>query len=673
MTKEMTLSSFEYSLRRNGINVDDLPPRDRNLLINALGRYPGGKVVNGQLFLTLVKYWSTLEPQQTEEPSTGLDQMKEAILYLKAASSSIFYVFELLAKRLLNKPQFDAGNIVHTDDFVDILRQIGVRLSSSQLNHLWDILRLAGIMNDTSVNLRLLFAFVGQLQDTEVTIPKQQTTYTHVLHKLQNKRELFVHLASHSRIFHRQQFTKILSDFGIQLTDEDSIGLWNFLFNGASTVSLDEIEKSLWSRDESSTSLALQSVPRGDEKLRKKHVVIPSTSPIVTDDYQSPQVSSYPLPLAPQGLPWSKDESSSYSNLRERISQRLKNALQVNTQFISYLRTLDQSLFTRSTLLRILHFIGIKAQQSDCDSVWMELARVNRPSIRALFQWLGIAFPEQESQIDVTPIDELSSVRDEVTQKVDLDDILEYRHQVSQVIVENNVAEHEDEPSPLLPEVIMDPSPVSILQRNRVNLASIFRGLLGPTGNIEVNTVSCDLFVDCLLREPISLPLSRRAALELVHDMRRRPLDGNNLPSPRIHFRDVIAYLDSHSVSEDSSYKEDFLLSSIKRKLIGSSVIRGDKLKLLSLIPQLRRSFRSEVMKGRNAHDWETSLDNCSVSDLKNLLTKIDVILDKNELEYIQYRLNCIDNDHGETHVCEARVKLGSFFAFLGTILDYNK
>lgn len=228
------------------------------------------------------------------------------------------------------------------------------------------------------------------------------------------------------------------------------------------------------------------------------------------------------------------------------------------------------------------------------------------------------------------------------------------------------------------------------LQQNRPNLAFLFRKLLGSSGRLDENTVSCQRFAEALLGPPVNMldVMSSHELFELVCGMTNPSYDYSTAVSsdPRLYFRDVLRYLDEDQETNDISpavnglsYRHNFLIQSIKSKLLGSAEVKGDRLKLLALCPKLKARYKSIRSKGKRVSSWDMSgTDVCSEFDLKELLQFIDVNLNLEEIKFIfeqiihQETVDTISKDVGNTHesvVGDRGIRVGDAIVFLSELL----
>jgi hypothetical protein len=224
---------------------------------------------------------------------------------------------------------------------------------------------------------------------------------------------------------------------------------------------------------------------------------------------------------------------------------------------------------------------------------------------------------------------------------------------------------------------------VFALQRNRANLAFIFRKLLGKDGRLDDNSLACQRLADALIQPPISLQLTPIEAYRLVCDMTNTAYDYDTTFSStkRIYFRDVLSFLDRQpstrssgspsKLPEADTYRNNFMRYSIKSKLYDSFEVLGDRLKLLALVPRLKSRHRSLLARGRQA-SWETTVpDLCSLLHLKELLHSIDVKVDSEEVKFI---LDDVRQRHKDSYSTEGigdfGVKLGDAILLLCDILE---
>lgn len=264
---------------------------------------------------------------------------------------------------------------------------------------------------------------------------------------------------------------------------------------------------------------------------------------------------------------------------------------------------------------------------------------------------------------------------------------------------------------------------IESLNEKRHLIGATFRRLLGVgRGNqgaidnlngVESRNVKALDFADALLYPPFSLFSSVPASSslppavliwQLVCDMVSQSY--NTPPHlALVEFRDVIYFLDEYrnwknrtsakdgavaelnmeeiqSVSNSElSYKESRIMRSIRRKLLDSSQVGGNRLRLLALTGSIRQRLKSLLArggKGVSTVSWEGKPDFCSIRECMHLLSSIDVCVTEEEakgmavmlLREEQKKGDSCDSDATISHPTqELGVRLGSVILWLSGLL----
>ena len=214
---------------------------------------------------------------------------------------------------------------------------------------------------------------------------------------------------------------------------------------------------------------------------------------------------------------------------------------------------------------------------------------------------------------------------------------------------------------------------ISKLQKLRIQIALIFRKYLGVTRNMgqvddTSQSVKCIEFSEALRQPPFSFNISHDIAWELSCKIAgfSRQVDPQ---IARIMLVDVIKFLDNeyeNSINDqqgkrinqkgnhvtfgfsDQQYNQASTMNTtiptfkaiqlqtiLKNKLKNSKDIQNNKQRLLSLTSQLRVRLKNRLSRGGIGLSWEASLEECSVSELIQLLSTIDLHLTVEEGMYI--------------------------------------
>lgn len=243
---------------------------------------------------------------------------------------------------------------------------------------------------------------------------------------------------------------------------------------------------------------------------------------------------------------------------------------------------------------------------------------------------------------------------------------------------------------------------IAALQSYRIHLAVIFRRMLGTARPVDYSSVpvAAGTSIKCVecavaLRQilhPLSLTpaeLSLRPYWALACDMAQVP-HSTSPEIARISYADVIAFLDQEndkatdvSIADQSSvtdgpphaskgsYRAAQIKGSLKRKLVESKYVLGNRLKLIALTPILRVRLKNQLSRGRMGHSWDGNLEFLSVSDMVRLLLQIDLELTSDEGAYIAAVTNGGDRDDPSRggFTLEAGCKLAQVVLFLADLL----
>jgi hypothetical protein len=238
---------------------------------------------------------------------------------------------------------------------------------------------------------------------------------------------------------------------------------------------------------------------------------------------------------------------------------------------------------------------------------------------------------------------------------------------------------------------------IAALQPHRVHMAVIFRRLLGTTRPVDYSSlpvapgtsIKCVDFAETMRQ--ILLPLSLVPADLSLHPYWALACDMAQVAhssSPeiaRISYVDVITFLDSandratsvasHTKTDEPSskgtYKAAQLKGSLKRKLVESKYVLGDRLKLIALTPVLRVRLKNQLSRGRMGHSWDGNLEFLSVSDMIRLLLQIDLELTHEEGSFIATATNrgVGDDPSKAGFTLEEGCKLAQVVLFLADLL----
>jgi len=200
---------------------------------------------------------------------------------------------------------------------------------------------------------------------------------------------------------------------------------------------------------------------------------------------------------------------------------------------------------------------------------------------------------------------------------------------------------------------------IQLLNRHRAQLALIFRRLLEASPSNK-NCVLCKAFAE-ELSSKFDGPFSSPTFCWIVACDMANVAVTTDLHSAYISYDQVLKYLDQESpaVAQKSA-----LNRSLKKKLVDSTCVQGDRLRLLSQMPILRQRLKGHFNRhGRSS--VEESVASCSIRDITNILLTIDLSLTENEARMVFNELS----KEEEAHVQEASGKLGAFVLYLANLL----
>lgn len=271
---------------------------------------------------------------------------------------------------------------------------------------------------------------------------------------------------------------------------------------------------------------------------------------------------------------------------------------------------------------------------------------------------------------------------------------------------------------------------LSELNQQKPMVAFLFRRLGGANNSnhnastssraSQFNIKAAD-FAEALTGPPLSLPISRENAWELVCEMLRCSVNSPK-ETTTITYRDIMEFLDnspsdvveeayleakasvrsgkagtqqvSPSKAQAISYREQQVRRILVRQLVDSRHVQGDRLRMLALLQPLRMRLRAMQSTGhassagssgqRGQHgsrgegfrssgqssqhtSWDTP-DYCTVSELSRLLQSVDIVYTETELKYICQELESKSRS-GDNYATEVGVKLGGVVLYLSNML----
>ena len=127
---------------------------------------------------------------------------------------------------------------------------------------------------------------------------------------------------------------------------------------------------------------------------------------------------------------------------------------------------------------------------------------------------------------------------------------------------------------------------------------------------------------------------------QVACDITSRPhtLDPHGTNNP-VHYNDVVKFLDRMQKDAETGLNGPQLMRSLKDKCYRSRDLQGDKMRMLSLTPQLRQRLKqryiSNRMRSRSASGIAGVHDFVNAHDLMDLFATIDLHLSTSEARYI--------------------------------------
>jgi hypothetical protein len=215
---------------------------------------------------------------------------------------------------------------------------------------------------------------------------------------------------------------------------------------------------------------------------------------------------------------------------------------------------------------------------------------------------------------------------------------------------------------------------IARLQTLRAPLAIAFRNLSGG------GKVHCPKIAQALLNPPFSLGsgapaplLSQSDAEELIclaARIGRNGVSGAELPAPPrltyLSYRQLLDFLDQHRTNTGT-----VIFESVRKKLHESATIRGDRLRLLGSVQQLR--MRLKNLNCRGSFSWISNPDYCSEEVLFRLLESLQIHLTKEENRAVVHRTVSVDDSSqiqmDNACVSKTFVRLGAALTVLADLL----
>jgi len=218
---------------------------------------------------------------------------------------------------------------------------------------------------------------------------------------------------------------------------------------------------------------------------------------------------------------------------------------------------------------------------------------------------------------------------------------------------------------------------VDVLQRKRAALALLFRRLsaaaAGASHPAVADTSGAGLVSLRAFSETIAalvggalgdrLSCNAEATHKIACDIINAPYtcDANVVT---VHFTDVISYLDAVAGEQQRGDMASSILRRLKDKCHVAAGLRGEKLRLLMLTPQLRQRLKQRFLAGKSlGYQGSGTRDQCSAQDLVDVFESIDVHLSPLEAKFLCTATG--DEFDGSRTALEAGTSLGAVVRFL--------
>ena len=218
---------------------------------------------------------------------------------------------------------------------------------------------------------------------------------------------------------------------------------------------------------------------------------------------------------------------------------------------------------------------------------------------------------------------------------------------------------------------------VDVLQQKRAALALLFRRLTaanaGPAASTD-GSVGAGLVTLRAFSETISSLVGGQLGARLASDPQvthKIACDIINAPYTcdasvaTVHYTDVICHLDAVLGEQQRGDMGSSILRRLKDKCHVATTLKGEKLRLLMLTPQLRQRLKQRFLAGKSpGYQGSGNRDQCSAQDLVDVFECIDLHLSPLEAKFLCTTTGD-DALDGSRTALEAGTSLGAVVRYL--------
>lgn len=185
---------------------------------------------------------------------------------------------------------------------------------------------------------------------------------------------------------------------------------------------------------------------------------------------------------------------------------------------------------------------------------------------------------------------------------------------------------------------------IAVLQTKRANLALVFRRLAAmsdhSSGLVKLHDFGKALPDLVSGNVGALLKVQPDVCWQAVCDIAGRPYTSDpNASSNVIHYNDVVRFLDKAQRDAENGLNGAQIMRSLKDKCFRSRDLAGDKLKLITLTPQLRQRQKQRVLTNRSRSKGVTGASNSyefvNAHDLIDLFASIDLHISTSEARWL--------------------------------------
>jgi len=223
----------------------------------------------------------------------------------------------------------------------------------------------------------------------------------------------------------------------------------------------------------------------------------------------------------------------------------------------------------------------------------------------------------------------------------------------------------------------MSAAVVDVLQQKRAALALLFRRLTAANAGPAASTngsVGAGLVTLRAFSETISSLVGGQLGARLASDPQvthKIACDIINAPYTcdasvaTVHYTDVICHLDAVLGEQQRGDMDSSILRRLKDKCHVATALRGEKLRLLMLTPQLRQRLKQRFLAGKSlGYQGSGNRDQCSAQDLVDVFECIDLHLSPLEAKFLCTATGD-DALDGSRTALEAGTSLGAVVRYL--------